>query len=65
MQHFELWIFGSNCNPYIFGTSNYKSSLQVQLVCAMLIPLLHALLSLVANQLLNIAFVFVPTPLSF
>ncbi len=65
MQYFKLWIFGSNNNPYIFGTFDYKSGLQVQLVCAMLIPLLHALLSPFANQLLNITFVLLLAPLFF
>ncbi len=57
MQHFELWIFGSNNNLNIFGISDCKFDLQFQLVCLMLIPLLHDLLSPFANVLLNLIFI--------
>ncbi len=56
MQHHNLWIFGSNDNLDIFGTFDYKSSLQFQLLCLSLILLLHALLLPFANLLLNLIF---------
>jgi hypothetical protein len=58
MQHFELWIFGSNNDLDLFGTFDSKFGLQFQLVCLMLIHLLHVLLSPFANLLLNLVFTF-------
>ncbi len=65
MQHFELWIFGSNNNLDIFGTFDCKSHPQFQLVCLMLIFFLHALLSPFVDMLLNLIFSFLLALFSF
>jgi len=58
IEHFKLWIFGSNSNLDISRTFDCKFGLQVQLVWPMLILLLHVILSPFTNLLLNLIFLF-------
>ncbi len=61
MQHFKLWIFGSNGNPNTSWTFDYKFDLQFLFGIPMLMFLLQALLwhwdLLFVDLLLNLGFV--------